>query len=80
LLFNLLKLMSSDHTRSLDDLARALDTTPEMVTAMLQELERMGYVRKVDLGCNEHCESCPHNAACVRGSTGSVWIVTSRAS
>lgn len=80
MLFKLLELLSSDRTRSLDDLARTLNTTPEMVIAMLQELERMGYVRKVDLGCNEHCESCAHNAACVRGSTGSVWIVATRAS
>ncbi len=59
-----------------EDLARALGTTPGMVRAMLHTLQRQGRVRQVALGCSPGaaCWSCPLSGVCVRMGKSLVWL------
>jgi predicted transcriptional regulator len=75
MLTQLLDLLRADRTRSVDELAQKLDTTPEMVYAMMENLERMGFVRQVDTGCEKACESCALSNMCTRIGKSRMWTL-----
>ena len=74
MLQELLELLKEGRTRSLGGLAQALDTSPKMVETMLEDLERMGYVRQVT-GCNEACQGCSMEGSCAPKSAARIWAV-----
>lgn len=77
MLEKLLALLKDPRPHSLADLAHELDTTPEMVTAMLEALERMGYVRQV-AGCSPGgtaCTSCPMKHSCTPAGPTRIWTL-----
>jgi predicted ArsR family transcriptional regulator len=74
MLSQLLELLKDDSPHSLGDLAAALDTTVEMVEAMLERLAQMGYVRQVD-GCDQSCASCPSAGHCLPIRSGRIWTL-----
>jgi hypothetical protein len=70
---------------SLRELARELGTTETLVEMMLQDLERMGYVRRIAFsGCSGDCAQCADHASgacgtpCAVASSGHVWTLTSK--
>jgi hypothetical protein len=74
-----LKRVAGGGIHSVSELARELDTTETLVEQMLEDLERMGYLRRVALGCGGHCDGCEAASACgVHGvhGLGQVWAVT----
>jgi predicted ArsR family transcriptional regulator len=77
MLERLLNLLRDPRTHSLVDLASALDTSPEMVQAMLKDLERMGYVRQVT-GCAQNCSGCPMNSSCTLAGPTRIWALVER--
>jgi hypothetical protein len=77
MLQKLLSLLEGGRTRSLDDLARDLDTTREMVEAMLGDLERLGYVRQVT-GCMHSCQECSMKGSCGPKSAARIWAIVER--
>jgi Mn-dependent DtxR family transcriptional regulator len=74
MLEKLLNLLQAPRTHSLNDLAHSLDTSPEMVHTMLEELERMGFVRQVR-GCDQSCQGCATNKACTPAGTARIWTL-----
>jgi hypothetical protein len=62
----------------MDDLARALDTTPQLVEVMLDDLSRMGYLRRVGGQCTETCGTCPMAGLCAAGSSEQLWTLTEK--
>jgi hypothetical protein len=70
---HLLELLQEGRTRRVVDLAGELETTPQLVQAMLEELERMGRLVKVDGQCADRCGSCPWAPGCAAGNRGAVW-------
>ena len=74
MLEKLLTLLRDPRTHSLNDLAHALDSSTEMVEIMLQDLERMGYVRQVT-GCDSGCKSCPIKSSCIPSSPSRIWAL-----
>ena len=74
MLSKLLELLKDDRPRSLYDLSAALDTTVEMVEAMLERLAQMGYVRQVN-GCDKTCGSCPSSSHCLPIRSGRIWTL-----
>jgi hypothetical protein len=74
----LLELLRSGGTRRVSDLARELDTTPGLVEVMLEDLCRMGYLKRVAGGCGEKCASCPMSGLCAAGSDGRLWVLTEK--
>lgn len=79
MLNRLLELLREGGTRRITDLANELDTTPELVEAMLEDLARMGYLKRVSGQCSEKCAACPLAGMCSAGGasceagSGQVW-------
>jgi hypothetical protein len=67
MLNRMLELLREGGTRRIRNLAVELDTTPDLVEAMLEDLARMGYVRPVGTACSEECTTCPLSGMCVAG-------------
>lgn len=75
MLESLLELLRSGGTRRLADMAGELQTTPEMVEAMLDQLTQMGYLRVIDSECSS-CDGCSLAELCTSGASGRVWALT----
>lgn len=54
-----------------EELARALDLTPQGTELLLRQLERRGYVRR--LSCGAGCGLCGFRQACPGASAG-YWV------
>lgn len=84
MLDKLLDLLREGGTRRIDDLAQELDTTPELVETMLEDLARMGYVKAVSARCSESCAECPLSSMCAAGGpssgagSGQIWVLVEK--
>jgi predicted ArsR family transcriptional regulator len=79
MLDQLLKLLRSGGSHRVSDLAEALDTTPQLVETMLEDLARMGYLRAVNAGCEDSCATCPVAGLCAAGGeAGRMWALTGK--
>ena len=76
MLERLLTLLRRGGTRRVADLARELDTTPALVETMLEELGRLGYLKRVAGGCGVGCSTCSMAGLCAAGSSGQMWVFT----
>ncbi len=76
MLWEVLRLAVERGTTRSEDLARALDTTPELVCLALAELARRDYLQAVVPGCSTACERCPLHAACLYRRHSRVWTLT----
>jgi len=75
MLERLLELLRGGGSHRPGDLARALDTTPELVEVMLEDLEGMGRLRQVGNECSGGCASCPLSGLCAVGAKSRVWAL-----
>lgn len=79
MLNELLTLLHEGGTHRVTDLAQVLDTTPELVEAMLEDLNRMGYIKSVRASCSEKCASCPLADSCAAGTGGEqIWTLVDK--
>ena len=78
MLQRLLELLKEGGTHHIAGLANALGTTPELVRVMLQDLARMGELKKISGGCGDSCSSCPVSGQCAAGEPGQVWTLAGR--
>jgi hypothetical protein len=62
-------------TWTVADLAAELDTTAELVEAVLEELARHGYLKPVGAACSGSCTFCPLSSGCVRGAGERIWTL-----
>lgn len=76
MLKNILRLAAALGTIRCEELARALDTSPELVRLALAELARRDYLQAVAPGCSIACEHCPLHAACLYRHQPRVWMLT----
>ncbi|MEA3406985.1 MAG: FeoC-like transcriptional regulator [Chloroflexota bacterium] len=67
---------SQDHT--LNGLASELDVSPGLMEQMLHDLERGGYVHRIEAVCSERCESCPYRGRCGVTQGGRIWTLTEK--
>ncbi len=74
MLDRLLEILKAGGTHRVSDLARALDTTPELVEMMLEALSRAGYVKPVAT-CAETCSACSLADSCIPTQPGKAWTV-----
>ena len=79
MLNQLLELLRAGGTHRVTDLARALDTTSELVQAMLDDLSRMGYLSPVGGDCAGACAACPLPGLCTAAGSGRAWALTDKA-
>ena len=68
MLSRLLELLRAGGTHRVSDLARKLDTTPELVEVMLEDLCRMGHLKRVGGECAGSCGVCQMAGLCAAGS------------
>jgi len=78
MLERLLELLRAGGTRRVSDLARELETTPALVQLMLDELVRLGYLRRVAGSCDAHCGSCSLDGLCATGAGGQIWTLVEK--
>ena len=62
---------------TVDNVARELDTPPELVHGMLEHLARTGWLRQMSASCDTTCSDCLFARDCGRKSgpeyQGSLW-------
>ena len=76
MLNRLLEILRSGGTYRVDDLAQALNTTPELVEMMLEDLGRKGVLKRVQTSCNGACAACPLAGSCaVSNKSELVWTL-----
>jgi hypothetical protein len=80
LLQKLLEKVATGGVHIYDDLRRELDVSQGLLEQMLIDLGRMGYLKRVNTGCEEHCAGCPLSGACAVGQSGQVWTLTEKVS
>jgi predicted ArsR family transcriptional regulator len=79
MLNKLLALLNEGGTQRVSDLAQELGTTAELVEAMLEDLERMGYIKSVNGSCSDKCATCPMADSCAAGAGGEqIWTLVDR--
>ncbi len=66
------------HLQTTTALADTLDTTPELVIQMTEQLARQGYLRE-NIQCADGCKSCSLKVACGAKNSGArLWAVTEK--
>ncbi|MCP4610374.1 MAG: hypothetical protein GY845_16810 [Planctomycetes bacterium] len=80
MLNRLLELLRVGGTHRVVDLARELDTTSALVEVMLEDLGRMGYLKRVGGECGGGCGGCSMAGSCAVGGGGQVWTLTENGS
>ena len=79
LLEGLLAILSRGRASTLDDLAREIDASSELIEHMLDQLARAGYIRAVGGSCAGQCAGCGYGRGCAEAHNRRIWIVTDRA-
>jgi predicted ArsR family transcriptional regulator len=78
LLERLLRTMAEGPAYSIAALAQELDVSEEMVSRMIQDLVRLGYLRSMGADGADACAACPLAGSCVVGGGPRVWLLTER--
>jgi predicted ArsR family transcriptional regulator len=78
MLSQVLELLQTGGTHRVIDLARSLNTTPQLVEVMLDDLSRMGYLQRIEGECSDTCDACPMAGLCAAGSSGQLWTLTAK--
>ncbi|MGB9639366.1 MAG: FeoC-like transcriptional regulator [Anaerolineales bacterium] len=79
MLQKLLQALQSNETLSIEQIAKQLSTTSQMVIVMLEHLEALGCIKRVE-NCTEACAQCPLGNICQTGKNKpvKVWQVKAR--
>ncbi len=72
MLRELLQIINQDGMINALDLAKRLDTTPDLIEQMLLQLERMGRINSLPTCQTDHCSDCPISKTC-QGKSPRVW-------
>ncbi len=78
MLRELLKEIASGKVLSLGELAARFGLGEETVRAMLEELERRGYLSSRSPDCSLRCEGCPLKGSCGVAGIDRIWFLTER--
>ena len=78
MLKQLIEMLSEGQVHTQRELARRLGVSEGLVTQMLQDLARMGYVQRVKAQRNTSCAACPMARLCAPESNQRAWTPTSK--
>lgn len=70
----LLELLAEGRAYSVEDLADALDATPQDVKRQMEYLERTGYLRRV-CACGHDCKGCSAHCGGLAGNMPVMWEI-----
>ena len=76
MLKQILARMAAGRSWTTETLARELDVTSELLTAMIDQLVRQGYLKPVGDACSGGCTSCSIAQGCIKGTGNKLWTLT----
>jgi len=74
MLEQVLNLLREDGTKSMRELSKKLGITPNLVLFMLEDLEKRGFIRKINFRSNSPCTKCPLSDLCQGNKDQRVWV------
>ena len=78
-MFNkLMALLKRGGTVTVDQMARELGTSPEVVSGMIDHMTRQGWLRAMSASCDSACNACLFVRDCSRVGRERVWQPVSR--
>ena len=72
----LLALLKQGGTLTIEQAARELDTTPEVVSGMIDHMTRAGWLRPLSASCDARCGECLSARDCTRAGNHRIWLTT----
>jgi len=76
MLQTLLNELRKGGTLPVETLAARLNVSPQLVQAMLEDLQRRGMLQQLDASCGDGCGGCSLAGACgAGGAKGKVWML-----
>jgi hypothetical protein len=57
-------------------MARELDTSPEVVSSLIDHMARQGWLRAMSASCDSACDTCMFARDCVRVEKARTWVST----
>ncbi len=60
-------------TVTIDQMARELDTSPEVVSGMIEHMTRQGWLRSMSASCDSMCSACTFARDCGRVEKTRTW-------
>jgi hypothetical protein len=72
----LLALLRQGGVLTIEQAARELDTTPEMVSGMIDHMTRAGWLRPLSASCDARCGECLVARDCTRADSQRLWSTT----
>ena len=72
----LLTLLNRGGTLTIEQAARELDTTPEVVSGMIDHMTRAGWLRSMSASCDTCCGECLFARDCARADNNRIWLTT----
>ncbi|GAG56738.1 unnamed protein product [marine sediment metagenome] len=78
MLEEILKIVSKKGSNSLQDIAKKLDISKDLLLQMIEDLERLGYLKLIEGECSAKCEKCSYINSCVTTSYNKIWSLTEK--
>lgn len=78
MLERLLEILVRQEVTTVDNLAAQVGVSPGLLEQMLQDLARGGYIKAVEVACDQACTECPHHGLCAIIQGGRIWQVTEK--
>ncbi|MFN8597471.1 MAG: FeoC-like transcriptional regulator [Anaerolineae bacterium] len=75
MLEKLTSILKRGGTVTVDQMARELDTSPQLVSQMLDHMTSAGWLRQLEASCASTCDECVFVRDCQRSTQGRVWQV-----
>jgi hypothetical protein len=72
----LLALLERGGTVTIDQAAHELDTTPEVVSGMIDHMTQAGWLRSLSASCVTRCGECLFARDCTRADNQRIWLTT----
>ena len=72
----LMALLKRGGAVTIDQAARELDTTPEVVTLMIDHMTHQGWLRSMSASCETGCGECVFVRDCTRADDRRIWLTT----
>ncbi len=69
----LMAVLKRGGTITIDQMARELDTSPEVVSGMIDHMTRQGWLRSMSASCDSACSACTFARDCLRVEQARTW-------
>ena len=78
MLEKILKHIATGGLHNYTELSRELGVSESLLVQMLQDLERMGYLERIENACEKTCERCDLSSSCAIQGSGVLWRLSGK--